>query len=323
MTLRVISYLATLPRSKTPESIAKNADKTNTLRYFIEGVNAAGDTGEVKEAEVTQWEPTDVAVILGWVHENSKDSPHLRLRREIIENQKKHGGRTIIADSNLFLYRDINNPGYWLRYSYDHVFPGLGEYCDRGPDPRRWQIIQQQLGVNLQPWRTAGTHILICLQRDGGWSMGGFDVVDWALKTVQEIRQYTQRPIVIRAHPGDKRAPKYCQRLSKLLRGRRVFNVTISPTNRSLLQDLQNCWAVVNHNSSPAVAAAIEGIPVFVTDPDRSQAREIANHDLSLIERPEMVDRIDWVQRLSQFHWSHAELRSGVCWQHMRGWARL
>ncbi len=319
MKLKVISYLATLPRSKTPESVAKNLDKTNTLRYYIEGVNVVGDFGEVKED--TAWEPSDVAVILGWVHEHSKDSPHLKLRREIIDNQKRNGGRTVIADSNLFLYRDVSNPGYWLRYSFDHVFPGLGEYCDNRPDPVRWQIIQDQLGVTLKPWRTQGNHILLCLQRDGGWSMGGFDVIDWAMNTIAEIRRYTGRPIVIRAHPGDKRAPKYCARLQKLLLGRRVAKVSIT-NNRALVQDLENCWAVVNHNSSPTVAAAIEGIPVFVTDPQRSQAQDVANHHFNRIENPDLFDRDSWIQRLSQFHWSHADLRSGQCWNHMRQWVR-
>lgn len=320
MKLRVISYLSTLPRSKTPESIAKNADKTNTLRFFIEGVNANGDFGLVSES--TRWEPADVAVILGWVHENSKQSAHLQLRREIIENQKRNGGRTVIADSNLFLYRNTSNPGYWLRYSYDHVFPRLGEYCDQTPDPQRWQTVQQQIGVQLKPWRTAGHHILLCLQRDGGWSMGGFDVVDWAMSTITEIRRYSGRHIVIRAHPGDKRASKYCQRLQKLLTGRRIPSISISAPSRTLIEDLQNCWAVVNHNSSPTVAAAIEGIPVFVTDPKRSQAQEVANHHINMIENPQMFDREAWAQRLSQIHWSHADLRSGLCWQHMRQWAR-
>jgi hypothetical protein len=319
MKLRVISYLAALPRSKTPESIAKNADKTNTLRFFIEGVNQAGDQGEV--CDDSRWQPADVAVILGWVHEHSKDSAHLRLRREIVENQKRNGGRTVVADSNLVLYKNTNNPGYWLRYSYDHVFPGLGEYCDQKPDPERWAAVQQT-GVQLRPWRTDGNHILLCLQRDGGWSMGGFDVLDWAMNTITEIRRYSGRPIVIRSHPGDKRAPKYCHRLEKLLTGRRIPAVTFTDSSRSLMQDFKHCWAVVNHNSSPGVAAAIEGIPVFVTDPQRSQARDVANHDLNIIEHPGTFDRLAWAQRLSQFHWSHADLRSGRCWQHMRQWAR-
>lgn len=320
MKLKVISYLATLPRSKTPESMAKNQDKSDTLRYFAEGVNSHGDTGIV--TDVATWEPADVAVMLGWVHEHGKTSAHLEFRQEILDRQRQNGGRTIIADSNLFLYRDTANPGYWLRYSYDNIFPGVGEYCDQQPDPLRWQAIRQHLNMDLRPWRQRGNHVLLCLQRDGGWSMAGFDVIDWALQTTAELRRYTNRPIVIRAHPGDKRAPKYCQRLAKLLAGRRVANVTFSRADRPLMQDLDQCWAVVNHNSSPAVAAVIEGIPVFVTDPQRSQARDVANHELNLIESPRMFDRQGWVERLAQFHWSHQDLRSGQCWRHMRQWAQ-
>jgi hypothetical protein len=319
MSIKVVSYLATLPRGKTPESIAKNQDKSNTLRYFVQGVNAVGDLGVVSES--TLWEPSDVAVILGWVHEHGKTSAHLELRRSILENQARTGGRTIIADSNLFLYQDINNPGYWLRYSYDNVFPGLGEYCDHNPDPARWKKVQAELNIKLKPWRTQGHHVLVCLQRDGGWSMRGFDVVDWALDTIAEIRGYSNRPIVIRSHPGDKRAIKYCQRLEKLLLGRRVRDVSFSQPSHSLLQDLSQCWAVVNHNSSPTVAAAIEGIPIFVTDPVHSQAREVANTDFALLENPAIFERTDWIERLSQFHWSHRDLQLGHCWQHMRKWA--
>jgi hypothetical protein len=104
----------------------------------------------------------------------------------------------------------------------------------------------------------------------------------------------------------------------KLCIGRRLLNIELSAPDTSLEQDLKNSWAVVNHNSSPAVGAAIEGIPVFVTDPERSQAREIAETVLDKIETPLMPDRDAWVQRISQFHWSHQELRDGTAWAHMR-----
>jgi len=178
------------------------------------------------------------------------------------------------------------------------------------------------MNISLQPWRTKGDHILLCLQRDGGWSMAGWDVVDWALKTIIAIRQTSRRPIRIRPHPGDKRAQKYCDRLLKLCRGRNIQNVSVSTVGSSLTNDLKNAWCQVNHNSSPGVAAAIEGIPVFVTDPERSQAREIANTDLAFLENPVMPDRQAWIRRIAQFHWSHEDLRTGRCWAHMRKWAK-
>ena len=75
---------------------------------------------------------------------------------------------------------------------------------------------------------------------------------------------------------------------------------------------------MVNHKSSPTVGAAIEGYPIFVTDPTRSQCAEIANTDLAQIENPNLPDRQTWAERLAMFHWNFAEIESGECWTHMR-----
>jgi hypothetical protein len=319
--MRVISYTATLPRKEqyTEESLRNATHKLDTLRYFAQGVNAVGDQGIIESNP--HYQPSEVAVILGWVHDHGKTAAHLQFRKEILEGQQASGGRTVIADSNLFLYKNKTNPGYWLRYSYDGIFANTGEYCDQAPDPDRWARIQTDCGIQLQPWRQSGQHVLLCLQRDGGWSMAGWDVVDWALKNIIEIRKYSDRPIRIRPHPGDKKARKYCERLLKLCQGRRINHVSISGDGTSLTEDFANCWAVVNHNSSPGVAAVLEGIPVILTDPVRSQAHDVATQGINRIENPLMPDREAWVQRISQFHWSHEELQSGACWAHMKKWA--
>ena len=319
--MRVISYTATLPRKEqyTEESLRNATDKLDTLRYFAQGVNVEGDQGIIESN--MNYQPSEVAVILGWVHEHGKTAAHLQFRQEILDGQRATGGRTVIADSNLFLYKNRSNPGYWLRYSYDGIFANTGEYCDQTPDPERWARIQEHYNLQLQPWRQSGQHVLLCLQRDGGWSMAGWDVVDWALKNIIEIRKYSDRPIRIRPHPGDKKARKYCERLLKLCQGRRINQVMVSGEGTSLMDDFVNCWAVVNHNSSPAVAAVIEGIPVILTDPVRSQAQDMSTQGIHRIETPLMPDREAWIQRISQFHWSHAELQSGACWQHMKKWA--
>ena len=317
--MKVVSYLATLPKKleyTSEQSLKAATDKLNTLKFFIQGVQACGDEGVI--VDDATYRPSDVAVILGWVHEHGKTASHLQLRQQILDGQRAYNGRTVIADSNLFLYKNTTNPGYWLRYSFDGIFPNTGQYCDTAPEPARWSAVQQNLNIHLKPWRTQGNHILLCLQRDGGWSMGGVEVLDWAMKIILQLRRYTNRTIRIRAHPGDKRAKKYCDRLMKLCVGRRLLNVELSTPDTSLEHDLKNCWAVVNHNSSPAVGAAIEGIPVFVTDPERSQVREIAETRLDKIETPITPDRDAWIQRLSQFHWSHQELQDGTAWAHMR-----
>jgi hypothetical protein len=317
--MRVTSFLATLP----PKQLAAAAtqpganQKIETLKAFAQGVTVAGDQGFVRQEMC--YSDCDVAVMLGWVHENGKKAAHLSFRQTLLEQQRQLNRRTVIIDSNLFLYRDVSNPRNYLRYSFDGVFPDTGEYCDRRPDAARWDVIRSEMGLELRPWRNTGGHILLCLQREGGWSMRGNSVVDWAAAVILELRKYTDRPIRIRAHPGDKKSRSYLGQFKPV---GALKKVGLSDPAHSLLQDLQDCWAVVNHNSSPAVGAAIEGIPVFVTDAARSQARDIANIDLSQIEKPNLPDRDRWVRRLAQFHWSQDDLMSGRCWQHMRQWVR-
>ena len=293
----VVVYHRSVPNTK-------NQEKIDLLRFFSDGVRATGDTVVDNNSHTIQ--PAEVGVIQGWAHDGSKPSAHLNLRTQAIH----HHRYTVTVDSNLFLYADNSNPGHYLRYSFNGVFPNTGIYCDTKIDPARWEKISQNLNIHLKPWRTHGNHILLCLQRNGGWSMGHNNVVTWANQTIAQLRQHTSRPIVIRAHPGDKAAKEYVNQISGT-------NIRVS-TNPSLVTDLQNCWAAINHNSSPVVGAAIQGVPIFVTDILKSQCKDIANTDLSQIETPVMPDRLSWAQRLSMFHWNFDELRSGECWQHMR-----
>ena len=317
--MKVCCFLSTLP-AKTLEAAKKHDRKMDTFRNFSRGVKAAGD--DVETVTDLRYVPCDVAFMLGWVHEHGKDAPHLRLRQEILQQQQLRGGRTVIADSNLFLFADGDNPHYYLRYSFDGVFPGTGEYCDQNPDPARWDIIREHMGIQVLPWRTQGDHVLICLQRNGGWSMAGYDVSDWCIATVQKLRAHTKRPIRIRAHPGDKKSHRYVRRICDTLVRQGIRNFFISEPELTLSQELANAWALVNHNSSPAVAAAISGVPVISTDIVRSQAREVSSSDLAQIESPPTFDRTRWLHRLAQFHWSYEELATGRAWKHMRNWAK-
>jgi hypothetical protein len=294
---------------------AKNQEKIDLLRYFSQGAKAAGD--HVIDSSDYQYCPTDVGVIQGWLGEGAIATPHLSLRNTVIQQQLKRNKHVVAVDSNLFLYANTSNSSHYLRYSFNGVFPNTGIYCDTNIDPSRWQKLSKNLNLSLKDYRTTGEHILVCLQRNGGWSMGSLDVQDWAIQTINTLRQYTNRPIVIRAHPGDKASREYLDPKSSKCKIKFSKAVRLS-TNTNLVDDLKNCWAAVNYNSSPVVGAAIEGVPIFVMDPLNSQCAEIANTDLAKIETPNMPDRQSWVERISMFHWNFQELVSGECWQHMR-----
>jgi len=308
--MKFVVYQACLPPTN------KNLEKNDILNKFPIGVKSLG-LDEVIVHNQSTLISADVAMMIGWVHENSRETPHLVFRRNIIKQQLSTNKKVLLADSNLFLYRDPTNSHHYLRYSFNGVFPNTGNYCDTDIDPHRWSKLSKNLDLQVKDYRTNGNHILLCLQRNGGWSMGSFDVIDWTVNTIKTLRQYTDREILIRAHPGDKGSKHYLSANNLNQKIGNVKNIRVSQSV-SLLSDLKNCWAVVNHNSSPAVGAAIEGYPIFITDPTHSQCKEIANTKLSMIENPNLPDRIKWVERLAMFHWNFDEIENGECWNHMR-----
>ena len=298
--LTAVAYYAGIPPNNS------NLEKPLILDYFCQGVIAVGDTAVAhKEMSVLD---CDVALIQGFVHNDGKQMPHLNLRKSAIDRQYKNGKRSLVVDSNLFLYVNKTNPLHYLRYSFDGVFPTTGFYFDKDIDPSRWAKISRDLNLNLKPWRTSGNHILLCLQRNGGWSMGGFSSIDWMNLTIASIRKYSNRPIVVRAHPGDKKIKSILKINHK--------NVSLS-TKENLVDDLRGAWATVVYNSSPSVASIIEGVPAFLTDsvPQHSQSFDVANTDISNIENPVMPNRQDWIEKLSMCHWNFDELKSGEAWQ--------
>jgi hypothetical protein len=298
--LSAVAYYAGIPPNNS------NLEKPQILDYFCQGVIASGDSAIAhREMSVLN---CDVALIQGFVHDDGKQLPHLKLRKSAIDQQKKNNKRSLVVDSNLFLYVDKKNPLHYLRYSFDGVFPTTGFYFDQDVDPTRWKKISRDLNLNLKSWRSSGNHILFCLQRNGGWSMGGISSIDWMNKTINDIRKYSNRPIVVRAHPGDKK-------IKSILRINHK-NVFLS-TKENLVDDLKGAWATVVYNSSPSVASIIEGVPAFLTDniPQHSQSFDVANTDISNIENPVMLDRQAWIEKLSMCHWKFDELRSGEAWQ--------
>lgn len=297
-TVRV--YYAGIPAKNT------KPEKRDVLTNFHLGVGIDGHSTAVEDIS---WQPSDLAVMQGWVHANSGNSPHLQFRKQIIQKQKSISKHTLAIDSNLFLYKDPNNTKQYLRFSLDDVFPVSGNYFTDNVDSNRWSQIKQDIGFDLQPWRNTGNHILVCLQRNGGWSMNGIDVMCWCNKTIKKIKQYTDRPIVLRTHPGDQR------RASVYIKNLKYSSVTVSK-NTNIQDDLKSAWACVTYNSSPGVASAIEGIPVFVTDscPQNSQAYDVCNTDLSQIESPLLPERQSWIEKISMCHFNFNDLKKGVAW---------
>lgn len=280
-------------------NIHKAPHKQLLMDNFRDGVHATGDIVVEYRSRVIPVDHMDCAFVLGYTLEQN-------YRGGIIADCKERGIPVVFVDSNILHY---SNPGHeWHRYSMNSVYPSDGTYFF-GDLEDKWDHFSSSNGVTLKPWRSVGDHILILAQRGKGWNLKGIDQVEWIVDTVEKVREYSARPIVIRMHPGDGNRVVQIDRLLA-----RLENVTIS-SNPNIVDDLHNCWCTIGYNSTPNVVARIEGVPGYVHDPINSWAKDTSFSSLNLIETPMVCDRGQWLNEIANIHWSGDEVKSGKLWK--------
>jgi hypothetical protein len=178
---------------------------------------------------------------------------------------------------------------------------GLTADYGQGSIPNR----ASSLGLTLKPWNDFGYNIVVACQRSDSEQWAGQPpTVAWLTETARKIRQYSDKPIVIRPHPR--------QRISDIpgcvIESPQPVPGTYDSFNYD--QCLKTTWAVINHNSGPGSQAIINGVPAFVGA--SSLAAPVANLDLAQIENPLRPDRTQWIEQLAHTEWTTAEIESGV-----------
>lgn len=161
----------------------------------------------------------------------------------------------------------------------------------------------QALGLHTQPWRNTGQNIVIAMQRDdsGQWT-AGCSATTWLQTTITQLRQHTDRNIVVRPHPRQKITVPG----GVIVQSPRM----IATDSFDFDQALSNAWAVVNFNSGPGSQAIINGIPSFVDQ--SSLAAPVGNLNLADIEKPTMPDRQTWLDKIAHTEWTVEEISSGL-----------
>jgi hypothetical protein len=278
----------------------KFGNKVMLMDNFAAGVRAIGDVAVEFRNPVVPNQPLDVGFVLGYTLENN-------FRRRIIDFLQQQGTPAIFVDSNILHYSRPQHE--WHRYSINSVYPNDGTYFFTEIDTSKWAQFSKWHGAPLRPWRKTGNHVMVFCQRPRGWNMLGTNQEIWLDSVIVQIRQNTDRPIVIRMHPGDGNRNETIQHIQ-----RRYGKTVLISTHANIREALQNCWCTVGYNSTPNVVAAIEGIPAYIQDPAHSWAADVAFTDLSLIENPPMPDRTAWINKIANIHWSNEEVRSGQLW---------
>ena len=165
------------------------------------------------------------------------------------------------------------------------------------------------LGLVCKPWRSNGDFILICGQHDKSLQWQGMPrMSNWFLETYDEIRKYTQRPIVFRPHPR-------C-RLDHIERGlKNVYRQEpnhIANTYDNFDMGFDNVWATVSYSSNPGTHSCINGVPAFVSTHSLAYS---AGNDIDFlhdIENPMMPERQQWLNDYAHTEYTIEEISQGL-----------
>jgi len=165
----------------------------------------------------------------------------------------------------------------------------------------------KKLRLNLKPWRETGDYVMICGQHDRSQQWHKLPPTPrWMEYQIEQIRQHTDRPIVIRPHPRSP-LPKINKRFKDIVIQRPQKQ---KGTYDDFDMRFQGAWAVVSWCSNPGPHSVINGVPVF-TGPS-SLAWPVANSDYSQIESPLMPDRTQWLNDYAHTEYTLDEIREGI-----------
>lgn len=215
-------------------------------------------------------------------------------RNQLIYDQCRQKNKPIVIIEVGNLKRGVT----W-RISLDHI-NNLGEFANNTDiDLSR----PNKLGLVLSPeLQQRKSEILIACQHERSLQWQGQPSMSkWAENIVRNLRKYTDRQIIVRPHP---RSPFVLTGVDAKIEIPKPIPHTYDDFN---IDYGYHC--VINHNSGPAVQAAIRGIPVIC------DASSLAYPVSSLIENIEHIslpERSEWFLKLCHTEWTVDEISQGI-----------
>jgi len=185
------------------------------------------------------------------------------------------------------------------------------DFANQIYDDKRWPLFK----LKLKPWQQTGNVIVICGQHHNSeqW-INKPKMSVWIQQQIQDIRKYTDKPILVRPHPRNQFDFDEKQFTNvKIKKPNRDYN-TYDDTDFKKV--LKSTWAVINHSSNPAMEAVFNGIPVFVSE--SSLCYDMGNYNIADIVKPAMPNRSNWINKLAYTEWTVQEIRDGLPWARIR-----
>ena len=302
------------------------------LKHMATGIKACGDEPIiVNENKVGPWdkdemEPTaPIGCMFGYGGTNQMHHTKGR-RRDLVERAKKKGIYIITFDGGVLssFGNTITDPNHHWRVALYSPMNNGNFLSDNSP-PDRWEKMKKIWNINYAPWQKSKPDdpILFVLQPQDNWSMNELDPIKWFNDVYKKIRPLTKRKFIVRPHPNhvaamENRINEFPKDGVQVVIGQKFFKGDEKKHYRFNYQEaLNNCHAVVTHNSTACIDSCIRGVPTFVTS-DLALAWPVANRDLSKIESPEYPERDQWVYDLGYKQWTEQEIKDGTVFKRFK-----
>jgi hypothetical protein len=302
------------------------------LKHMATGIKACGDEPIiVNENKVGPWdkdemEPTaPIGCMFGYGGSNQMHHTKGR-RRDLVERAKKKGIYIITFDGGVLssFGNTITDPNHHWRVALYSPMNNGNFLSDNSP-PDRWEKMKKIWNINYAPWQKSEPDdpILFVLQPQDNWSMNELDPIKWFNDVYKKIRPLTKRKFIVRPHPNhvaamENRINEFPKDGVQVVIGQKFFKGDEKKHYRFNYQEaLNNCHAVVTHNSTACIDSCVRGVPTFVTS-DLALAWPVANRDLSKIESPEYPERDQWVYDLGYKQWTEQEIKDGTVFKRFK-----
>ena len=301
------------------------------LKHMAEGIKAVGDNpiivneNRIGPTIKNEMEPTTpIGCMFGYGGTNQRH--HTKGRRlDLVERAKKKDIYIITFDGGLLssFGNTVTNPNHHWRVALYSPMNNGNFLSDNSP-PDRWEKFTKLFNIKYEPWRKSKPNdpILFVLQPSDNWSMNELDPIAWLNDVYKKLRPLTKRKFLVRPHPNhmaamENRMDEFPKDVEVVI-GQKFFTGDEKKYYRFNFQEaLNNCHAVVTHNSTASTDSCIRGIPTFVTS-DLSICWPVANTDLLKIESPIYTDRTQWVHDIGYKLWHVNEIKNGTVFKRFK-----
>ena len=301
------------------------------LQHMATGIKAVGDTPTIVNEHMigptvkNEMEPTaPIGCMFGYGGTNQRH--HTKGRRlDLVERAKKKGIHIITFDGGILssFGNTVTHPQHHWRVALYSPMNNGNFLSDNSPSDR-WEMMRALWKIKYEPWKKSNPNdpILFVLQPQDNWSMNELDPVKWFNDVYKKLRPLTKRKFLIRPHPNHTAQminrkyefPPDCE----LIQGPKSYVGDEKKHYRFNYQDaLNNCHAVITHNSTASVDSCVRGVPTFVTS-DLAIAWPVANNDLLKIESPIYPDRTQWLNDLGYKMWNEKEIKDGTVFKRFK-----